>query len=114
MESSSAVSEAYGMAGIVLSLGFLAYWMFFFRASQSTLRDGVLVYIGLSMEVGLIVQCFKDHSDVSLNFLTVLFPIVLCIVLMITDDPPIPARRKLLTRSRLGKRELRVPGERKT
>jgi hypothetical protein len=100
MEDAQAVAPIFGLVGFILSLMVFAYWMIFFRASQATLREGYILFLGFSLEVGLIVHCFNGVGDASLNMSTVVFPALLCLVLLISDELPRPARKRVLVRTR--------------
>ena len=51
------------------------------------------------MEWGLIVNCSTQCTGNSVCLSTVVLPLLLCIVLLITDDPPVPAHKKPIKRA---------------
>ena len=98
--SPESTAPAFGFIGLLLSLLLFGYWMLVFRGARASLREGYFLYLGLSLEVGLIVQCFQPGNNASMNLSAVALPAILCLVLLTTDDPPKPVQKRVLMRPR--------------
>ena len=99
--SGSSAGGIGGVFGILLSLGVVGYWFFQFRTRRATLRDVFILFVGLSVEVGFIVNGFKPDADGMTGLVAFIFPLILATVLLLSDDTPLSARTKLLMRKRV-------------
>ena len=100
LKTGTTAGAAGGLLGIIVSLCVVGFWFFRFRTKRATLRDVFILYIGLSVEVGFIVNSFQPGADGAIGFVAFIVPLILGLVLLLSDDTPLSARTKLLMRKR--------------
>jgi hypothetical protein len=83
-----------GAMGLIFSLGLLAYWSKIYRERglatrpRISFREIYVLYFGMSIEVGLIVDSATGRPDLTVSALTLMLPPMLIFIVAAMDDTP--------------------------
>ena len=82
------------LCGVLFSVGALWYWRQIYRerglreTPRISMREVLVIYLGMSVEVGLIVELLKGGDDLALAGFCMLLPPAIVAVIAFADDTP--------------------------